>query len=201
MSTKAAAAPAIRAGRGARERILQAAGPLFYKEGIQATGIARLVEAAHVSTRTFYQHFPSKNALVEAYLERIDKEEPHDPERQLLREDLGARERLLALFEPMEASTSPTFRGCPFHNAAVEAAGTVPEVAELVRRHKMRFRHQLIDAAKEAGAADPQTLGTQLSVIFEGAAALATSCNDTSVATHARALAAQLIDMALADVK
>ena len=55
-------------GRGARERILRAADRLFYQQGIHATGVAALAEEAHVSTRTLYQHFATKNALVEAYL-------------------------------------------------------------------------------------------------------------------------------------
>ena len=41
-------APA-RGGRGARKRILDAAAELFYREGINATGVDRLAEAASVS--------------------------------------------------------------------------------------------------------------------------------------------------------
>ena len=62
-------APRGPGGRGARERILRAAADLFYADGINSTGMERLTEAAHVSKRTFYQHFPSKAALVEAYLD------------------------------------------------------------------------------------------------------------------------------------
>src|SRR3979411_1905200 len=46
-------------GRGARERILWAAGVLFYQQGINSTGIEELTTVAHVSKRTFYQHFGS----------------------------------------------------------------------------------------------------------------------------------------------
>ena len=67
----ATARPADRGGRGARERILTAATTLFHREGIHATGVERLTEHAHVSRRTFYQHFSSKNDLVEEYLRRI----------------------------------------------------------------------------------------------------------------------------------
>jgi AcrR family transcriptional regulator len=67
----ATAPPAERGGRGARERILAAATTLFHREGIHATGVERLTEQAHVSKRTFYQHFPSKNDLVEEYLRRV----------------------------------------------------------------------------------------------------------------------------------
>ena len=88
-------------------------------------------------------------------------------------------------------------RGCPFHNAAVEAAGDIPAVANLVARHKRAFRDRLADVAAQAGAADPHALGAQLAVLFEGAAALSASCNDTQVAGDARRAAATLIQAAL----
>ena len=62
-----------RGGRGARKRILEAAADLFYREGINATGVERLASAAAVSKRTLYQHFPSKSAVVEEYLRSLQQ--------------------------------------------------------------------------------------------------------------------------------
>ena len=67
----ATAQPAGRSRRSARARIQTAVTTLFHREGIHATGVERLTEHAHVSKRTFYQHFSSKNNLVEEYLRRI----------------------------------------------------------------------------------------------------------------------------------
>jgi len=201
MKTTEPQAPASHAtgGRGARGRILRAAGQLFYERGIHATGVAALVEAAHVSTRTFYQHFESKNALVEEYLRQFDADGALESERQLSREDLPPAQRLLAIFDTLEeALRTPTVvRGCPFHNAAVEAAGEMPEVARLIEQHKRAFRDRLAAVAAEAGVADATALGGQLAVIYEGATALAASCNDPHVADEARAAAATLLKAAL----
>jgi AcrR family transcriptional regulator len=183
-------------GRGARERILQAADRLFYQQGIHATGVAALAEEAHVSTRTLYQHFATKNALVEAYLRRHEAEAPIPSEMELDRDDLPATERLLAIFKPLEAD-GPALRGCPFHNAAVEAAGTLTGVAGVVKEHKNAFLRRITATAREAGAADPQTLARQLAVLYEGANALATSCNDNAVFADARHAAQTLIDAAV----
>jgi AcrR family transcriptional regulator len=194
-------APATHAtgGRGARGRILQAAGQLFYERGIHATGVAALVEAAHVSTRTFYQQFESKSALVEEYLRRFDADGALESERPLSRQDLPPAQRLLAIFDTLaEALRSPAVvRGCPFHNAAVEAAGEMPEVARLTEQHKQAFRDRLAAVAAEAGVADATALGRQLAVVYEGATALAASCNDAKVADDARAAAATLLEAAL----
>lgn len=117
---------AVRGGRGARERILRAAEELFYTRGIHATGVAALIEAAHVSPRTFYAHFPTKNALVEEYLRRFESETPIAAEAELERDDLSPAQRLLAIFNPLEGDPSALIRGCPFHNAVIEGAGELP---------------------------------------------------------------------------
>ena len=88
-------------------------------------------------------------------------------------------------------------RGCPFHNAAVEAAGEIPHVAQLVKQHKQSFLDRLISTAVEAGAPDPVSLGRQLAVVYEGAAALAVSSNTTQIVSDARRAAETLIQVAL----
>jgi AcrR family transcriptional regulator len=188
--------PIRRGGRGARDRILRAAAELFARDGIHATGIARLTDVAHVSTRTLYQHFPGKDAIVAAYLRRFVTETPVPAVVQLARDDLDPRERLLAVFlEP--ARLDGVVRGCPFHNAAVEAAGTMPEVTELVERYKREFTHRLAEVAAEAGAREPETLARQLALLYEGSRALSTSLNDTQPVHDAREVAKTLIDQAI----
>ncbi|MGW6407082.1 TetR/AcrR family transcriptional regulator [Streptomyces vinaceus] len=190
---------APRGGRGARERILRAAEELFYARGIHATGVAALIEAAHVSPRTFYAHFATKNALVEEYLRRFESEKSIPAEAELEREDLPPARRLLAIFDPAEGDAPALIRGCPFHNAVIEGAGELPEVARLAQRHKEAFRDRLVATAEEAGAADPHALGGQLAVLFEGANALAASRNDVRVFADARQAAQALLSMALGD--
>ena len=195
--TRTVTAPPVgHGGRGARERILAAATTLFHHEGIHATGVERLIEHAHVSRRTFYQHFPSKNDLVEEYLRRIHQAGGAPSEQAIDSTEASPRARLLAIFDSAPGSR---FRGCPFHNAAVEAADGMPGVEDIVHEHKLDFTARLIRAATEAGARDPYQLGNQLAVLFEGARALATSLNDTSPLLHARSAAETLIDAATTD--
>jgi AcrR family transcriptional regulator len=53
-----------------RERILKVADRLFYADGVRATGTEKIMELAEVAKATFYRHFPSKDELVLAYLDR-----------------------------------------------------------------------------------------------------------------------------------
>jgi AcrR family transcriptional regulator len=181
-------------GRGARDRIEGAAARLFYRRGIHATGVELIAQEANVSKRTLYQHFPSKNDLVDNYLRGMDARGGSPNEQRLDDPTLPARDRLLAIFE---MSRRDVMRGCPFHNAAVESAGSLPTADAIVRAHKQQFIRRLIAVAQEAGAADPHLLGQQLAVLFEGSTAMATSLNDTAPVVHARAAAATLIDASL----
>ncbi len=183
-------------GRGARQRILEAAAELFYLEGINATGVERLAAKSSVSKRTLYQHFPSKTAVVEEYLRSIKQDVADSVLPGADAGDQTPRERLLAVFEAPTARGGP-LRGCPFHNAAVEAAGGMPGIQEIVRANKRAFIGRLTELAKRAGAADPQLLGNELGVLYEGAAALTTSLDDSSPWAPARAAAETLIDQAL----
>jgi|SRR5271168_589298 len=181
-----------RGGRGARQRILSAATELFYREGINATGVERLASNASVSKRTLYQHFPSKEAVVEEYL-RCVEQGVGDPIRPGPEEaDRTPRERILALFA--SPSIGGRMRGCPFHNAAVEAAEVMPEIHDIVHQHKRTYIKGLIKLARQSGAANPTLLGNQLALLYEGAAALSTSLDDPACWAQARKAAATLID-------
>ncbi|HEX5401351.1 MAG TPA: helix-turn-helix domain-containing protein [Pseudonocardiaceae bacterium] len=177
-------------GRGARGRILAAATRLFHEQGINATGMAELCAAAHVSTRTMYKHFASKDDLVSVYLRRFDDERMLGREQALHRTELPAVERLRAVFgRPQDQSV----RGCPFHNAAVELADEQHPARAVVAAHKAAFLALLTETAAEAGAANPTVLGQQLAVVFEGATALGTSLGNLDPIDHARSIADLLI--------
>jgi AcrR family transcriptional regulator len=53
-----------------RERILKTADRLFYLRGIRAVGVDTIGAEIGISKRTLYNYFPSKDALIVAYLSR-----------------------------------------------------------------------------------------------------------------------------------
>src|SRR5580704_19347147 len=77
-----------------RDRILAAAGDLFYRHGIRAVGVEWIAEAARTNKLTLYRHFASKDALVAEYLrqsarqadtcwDRFETAHPGNPRAQL----------------------------------------------------------------------------------------------------------------------
>jgi len=150
-----------------------------------------LAQEANVSKRTFYQHVATRNDLLVEYLRVIHEAGGITRERAIDTDSETPSQRLLAVFDGVPVDR---VRGCPFHNAAVEAAGAMPGVDDIVHGHKLEFIERLIQAAARAGATDPYRLAHQLAVLFEVAAALATARNDTSPLLHARSAGEALID-------
>lgn len=118
---------------GARERILGTAHDLFYREGIRATGIDRVIAESGVAKLTFYRHFPSKNELVLEFLDYRHARWMAWFEAALLRHGATPRALVPALEEWL---SSADFRGCAFINSVSELGASLPEVNEITRRHK-----------------------------------------------------------------
>ena len=72
MNNDTAATPSRPRTSEARERLLRTAAGLFYREGIHAVGVDRVLAEAEVTRATMYRHFPGKEALVAAYLDLED---------------------------------------------------------------------------------------------------------------------------------
>ena len=174
-----------------RERILEAATRLFYGNGILATGVYELVQVAGVSKRTLYQLFGDKDGLIVAYLERMASMNLIG-EHNLANPQLDPRSRLLGLFE---APASPEdFRGCPFHNAAVELSRAEHPARKVVTAQKEGVRTRLEEVAAQAGARDAHQLAGQLATLYEGAMALSSTLRDPSPYDSARVAATVLLD-------
>ncbi|WP_433189317.1 TetR/AcrR family transcriptional regulator [Actinoallomurus sp. CA-150999] len=188
-----------RRGRGARERILKAATELFTAQGINATGMEQLSTVAEVSKRTLYTHFPSKDELVEAYLQSLEDDLlPVAP--SLAQPTPSPREQLLAVFDWKLPETTVPFRGCPFLNVSVEVPDPGHSAHRLAAAYKREFARRLTDIARQAGVADPENLGEQLALLFDGAAARGTALNNSHTGACARSIAEVLVDAALAGV-
>jgi AcrR family transcriptional regulator len=182
--------------RSPRERLLQAAGELFYAEGVQTVGIDRVIERAGVAKASLYNTFGSKEQLVCAYLD-----DRHAQTLGRLRAAVDAVEdpveRILAVFDAQaQLFHTPGYRGCAFTAAATEApaGGRVDEAAESYRRD---VRALFTKLAAAAGAPDPALLASQLQLIYDGGALAARMDRDPAIAGPARAAATTLIAAAI----
>lgn len=178
-----------------RERILETATRLFYREGIQAVGIQRLIDEAGIAKASLYAHFASKDDLVAAYLERKALAFRTQVAERLAGPRLGARAKLLRLFDLLiEMTERPDFRGCPFLNARSEVtAPTHP--AQQVTKGQRDYLHELVGTlVRETGVSSPERLTHALLLLMDGATATALLDADGHAARDARWAAERLLD-------
>ncbi|MFJ1654717.1 TetR/AcrR family transcriptional regulator [Streptomyces sp. NPDC088337] len=157
---------------GPRQRLLDAAAALAYREGV-AVGVEALCKAAGVSKRTMYQLFESKDALLAASLESRAAE---FATLFLLPPDSGRspRERILHVFRQVEAQAgTQEYRGCPYLAVQVELKNEEHPASRVACRVKEDLTAFFRTEAASGGASDPDLLARQLALIFDGASARA----------------------------
>jgi AcrR family transcriptional regulator len=176
----------------ARERLLAAADELFYENGVNLVGIDRVIEHAGVAKASLYDCFGSKEELIRAYLKaRGEKRQARILERMALHKT--PQEKILSVFDLLgEIVSQPNYRGCAFQRASAEAgAGSV--IKGTCDQVRVWMRSQFTELARAAKAADPELLGQQLALLYDGASITAHLDRDRSAAKAARALAAKML--------
>ena len=183
--------------QSARERLLDAADQLFYREGVHVVGVDRIVERAGVTKATLYNTFGSKEDLVRAYLEQHMRRRQERIARILSAKDTP-RERILGIFGEIEKLLEGSdFRGCRFIMATAEARpGDASEV--VAEQYRTWLKSVFTDLAREAGAIDPKQLGRRLLLLYDGAAVAARMDQDRRDAAAAtRSAAEELLEAAI----
>lgn len=164
------ATPATPKARGAREKVLRTACELFYEEGIRAVGVDTIVEQAGVAKTSLYRWFPTKDDLVVAFLEWRDQLFWEQWDKVATRHRQQPRAQMLAQLRWIRTFIgSPVYRACPFIRASGEYSDADHPVRAVIRQHKARLHEQWVRLAAEAGAAAPEQLADQLTLLVDGA--------------------------------
>jgi AcrR family transcriptional regulator len=169
-----------------QDRILETADKLFYLQGIRAVGVDTIAAEIGISKRTLYNHFPSKDALISAYLERRFVA-PRPSEKP-------PAEQILGTFDSLERRFSARdFRGCPFVNAVAELGSEDKSVRKIAVAFKESRRLWFRDLLLQLGVADAEGLATQLTLLVDGSIAQDLVRNDPAMARAAKQAATVLL--------
>jgi len=180
----------------AKERLVKAASELFCRQGINATGVDAVVDAAGTAKATLYKVFGSKEGLIEAvlleegrvwrewYLGEIDAYPGSALDKLagslLVLEDWFKREH---------------FFGCPFINAVGEFDKEDDRYKEIAIAHKKIVMARLVELARLGGCSDPESVVHQIGILIDGAIVVAMITRDPAVARHAHKAARKLLDL------
>jgi AcrR family transcriptional regulator len=178
----------------AGHRLLDAASGLFYERGIRAVGVDLVAQEAGTTKKTLYDCFGSKDALVALYLR-------HRAIRwqQFLLTRLGERgleadhERVLAVFDALQAWHDDGERGCAFVNAYAEVGGSDHPGVAVIRAEKQWMHSLFSRLARGTGVAHPEEVGDLLHMVYEGALVQATAGGMPDAIGRARTAAAEIL--------
>ena len=184
-------------GAGRREsvegRILDSATQLFYKEGLRATGIERVLSHAGAAKASLYAHYGSKDDLVSAYLERQAQAWMTRVQGRIAPGD--GRAGLLRLFDMLgELAAGEDFRGCPFLNASSELADPSHPGRTVVRRQREWLHGLVRGLLSAAGVRDVDRVSRAVVVLYDGALASTILDGDRRAAVAARFALEHLLD-------
>jgi AcrR family transcriptional regulator len=163
-----------RSAAATKQRIIETAYELFYRQGFARVGVDAVAERAGLTKRTLYYHFPSKDALLAAVLEfhhemalaRIARWSGRLPR------DVGAM--IDALFADLaDWAARPRWAGAGFTRLVMELADLPGHPARAIaRRHKAAVETWLAGELEKRGVAEPAARAREVVLLLEGSMAL-----------------------------
>jgi AcrR family transcriptional regulator len=175
------------------QRILETADRLFYSRGIRAVGVDTIAAEIGISKRTLYNHFPSKDELIAAYLAGRFVQPPPS--------DNPPVDQILGTFDRLERGfASRGFRGCPFVNAVAELGAEDKSIKKIAIAFKESRRLWFRDLLLRLDVSDAEGLATQLVLLVDGSIAQDLVRNDPSMARAAKEAARVLLQNAGVEV-
>lgn len=179
---------------GPRERLLDAARELTYREGVHV-GVDAILKRADVARRSLYQHFGGKDGLVAEVLRLAAKESRYHAVMDAAGDD--PRDRVLAVFDELERiTTEPSFRGCRYTSADLALTDAAHPAHAVIRRYKDGLHALFADELTRLGHPSPDLAGDQILVLVDGVLAHAVTRPDAHPARAARAMATLVLDAA-----
>ncbi|UKB80597.1 TetR/AcrR family transcriptional regulator [Chryseobacterium sp. MEBOG07] len=161
-----------------RDRMIRVASDLFYKQGFNSTGINQIIAEADIAIGSLYNHFSSKNDLLQAYLikEELNWFEGFESSTSKISEP---REKLLALIDyRKKLQQTSQFAGCHFIKIVSEIGEGNPSVSSFARQHKEKQKDIIKTLIEEYGAekelVDADLLADTIFLLIEGAVVTST---------------------------
>jgi AcrR family transcriptional regulator len=169
----------------ARDRILETAARLFYRDGIRASGVDTIVDTANISKTSLYRTFETKDELIGAVVEMQSQQYWQWWDRTVSAHPDDPRAQLKALLVGIgKTITNPEFRGCPFIKAASEFPDESHPGGRAARANKIEMQRRLAEICKKMRCRNPARLGVRLVLLVNGAYMSAAVGNPEEIKTE-----------------
>jgi AcrR family transcriptional regulator len=176
-----------------RQRILDAAYGLFWRQGFLRVSMDEIAARAKITKRALYQHFRSKDDLMAEAL--AHSSELAIQRLQSFRRPPDAAELIDTFFADLAAwASKPRWSGGGFTRVVVELADLRGHPARAIaRRHKAAVERWIADGLAAAHIAAPGERAREIMLLMEGAMLLMLTHGDRGYAKSAAQAAKALV--------
>lgn len=150
------------------DRILRAAGTLFYERGVNGVGMADVTEAAGCGKNALYRHFPGKTELVTAYLDAFSASRDRQAAAALEGVEDPAEALVALTREVADRAAREGFNGCAVRNYLRESRTLDDAAGREATAVLARWRERVLALAGRLDVDDPASVGEQVWLVHDG---------------------------------
>ncbi|GAA0441745.1 TetR/AcrR family transcriptional regulator [Lentibacillus halophilus] len=174
-----------------KETLLEVAEHLFYEHGFRGVGLKQIISEANVATMTLYNHFSSKDNLVEEVLKQ--REERYWSYLDAHVEMDSDSPFILAVEAHGRWLNELSYKGDMFLRAIEDYAGMDNEIETIARGHKSKLRRYFQQLAQKKGKTNVKDLADQFTLLLEGTTSMTTLIGAEKATDHSIAMARILV--------
>ncbi|TQF05671.1 TetR/AcrR family transcriptional regulator [Kitasatospora acidiphila] len=181
---------------GPRERLLDAAQELTYRQGV-GVGVDTLLKAANVARRSLYEHFGGKDGLIAEVLRRSAAQDEAAYRATMAAAGDDPRARLLAVFDQLALVVEQAdFRGCRYLAADLALADPDHPGHAVTREYRATVTGLFEVELARLGHPRPAPAAGQLLLVIDGIMAAGATRPDGDPAGAGRELALSILAQA-----
>ncbi|QDP39209.1 TetR/AcrR family transcriptional regulator [Radiobacillus deserti] len=182
-------------GSSKKEALLKVAERLFYEHGFRGVGLKQIIREANVATMTLYNHFPSKDNLVEEVLKK--REERYWSYLDSSVELDSDSPFILAVEAHGRWLKEESYKGDMFLRAIEDYAGTNNEIEKIARGHKAKLLEYFQQLAQKKGKENELDIAIQMTLLLEGTTSMTPLIGAEKATEYSIAMAKTLVQQSL----
>lgn len=174
-----------------KDNLLETAEHLFYKHGFRGVGLKQIITEANVATMTLYNHFESKEHLVEEVLKQ------RETRYWTYLNSFAASNTEAPFIAAVKAHNKwlkeYSYKGDMFMRAIEDYAGTDNQIESIARSHKERLLQYFKNLAQAQKIHHWEDIAIQFTLLLEGTTSMTTLIGSEEASKHSIAMAQALI--------
>ncbi|WP_018922875.1 TetR/AcrR family transcriptional regulator [Salsuginibacillus kocurii] len=174
-----------------KDTLLKVAESLFYEHGFRGVGLKQIINEANVATMTLYNHFSSKENLIEEVLKQ--REERYWSYLDAHVEMESDSPFILAAEAHGRFLKEESYKGCMFLRAIEDYGEMDNNIEKIARGHKQKLLEYFQQLAHRKGKNNEKDLANQFTLLLEGTTSMTPLIGAEKATEYSIAMARTLV--------